>query len=200
MTSGSRPTATASISCSDHSKGASCSRAVMRMASSSKGRPTGESHRAFTPVPARLMASAAADGPPAGSGAAMARRLRDAGSTSAGSPAPVCPTGTAGGPAPASAADDVPGERVTPNAPAIREVSGTLRWARSASERVTPNAPAILPPLAEGAEANGAPGWDAASAGTGIAGGERTAADIRTVAYLVSVRMGMLPAVAGRTA
>ena len=44
MTSGSRPTATASISCSDHSKGASCSRAVIRMASSNNGRPTGDSH------------------------------------------------------------------------------------------------------------------------------------------------------------
>ena len=90
MTSGARPTATASISCSDHSKGASCSRAVMRMASSRSGRPTGESQRAFTPVPAPRIAAAAAEGPPAGSGAGMASRLRDSGSTSAGSEVPVC--------------------------------------------------------------------------------------------------------------
>ena len=96
MTSGARPTATASISCSDHSKGASCSRAVIRMASSRSGRPTGESQRAFTPVPAPRIAAAAAEGPPAGSGAGMASRLRDSGSTSAGSEVPVCAPALAG--------------------------------------------------------------------------------------------------------
>ena len=101
MTSGSSPTATASISCSDHSKGASCWRAVIRMASSSNGRPTGDSQRAFIPVPAPRIAAAAADGPPAGSGAAVASRLRDSALTSGGS-ASACAAGAPDAGAPAA--------------------------------------------------------------------------------------------------
>ena len=66
------------------------------MASSSSGRPTGDSQRAFTPVPAPRIAFAAADGPPAGSGAGMESRLRDSALTSAGSVVPVCAPGAPG--------------------------------------------------------------------------------------------------------